>query len=425
MNRRDLIKSGLIGLASPAIARPALAKNQPRIVIIGGGFGGATAARTLKLQAPHLDVSLVEPKTHYMACPFSNLVITGARSMKAQSFGYEGLTRLGVRHLKDWAEDVDPARQEIVLGGGARFGYDRLILSPGIDINYQAIEGYSKAASEDLPHGWQAGSQTRMLQQKLRNLPDGELVVLSVPPAPFRCPPGPYERASLIAHYLKTHKLRSKLLILDGQEKFSKQALFEQIWARDYPGIITRRPASDDGAVIAVDAAQHMVMTEFDEIKAGLINPIPPQSAGLIAKRAGVTNRSGWCPVNSLDFSSNLQDNIYVIGDAIIAAPMPKSAFAAGLQARLCALQIIRSFNDVPAQPTILANICYSFLSPEQAVSITGVYQNEGGELTSVNGAGGLSPLLGEDPEGDQEARRREAAHARGWFKRALQQAYG
>jgi len=408
------------GLAYSRLASPALAQSMAHIVVVGGGFGGATAARAIQRQAPHVKVSLIAPADIYTACPFSNLVISGSRPLKAQEFSYEALSKIGISVIKGWVETVDPLSRTLSLRGGHKLSYDRLILSPGIDFDYDALDGYSPEAAKLLPHAWKAGAQTLLLRDQIRAMPETGRVVISVPPAPFRCPPGPYERASLIAHYLKTYKPRAKLLILDAQETFSKQALFQAAWAQHYNDIITWRGGSDDGAVQRVDAKTKRVFTDFDEITADVINIIPPQKAGRIAQQAGVTNASGWCPVNAQSFASSLQDNIYVIGDATLAAPMPKSAFSANLQARLCARQVLRDLADLPATPTLLSNSCYSFTSPEQAISITGVYKNNKNVLESVAGSGGISPLIA-----DKFAREAEADHARDWFETLTHQAFG
>lgn len=418
---RRSIMLGLAGVAALAGISPrAAAQTTARLVVIGGGFGGATAARFLKQLLPNASISLIEPNTDYYACPFSNLVIAGLRDIEAQRFGYDALKAAGVDVIHDRAADVDPVAHTVTLASGTALPYDRLVLSPGVDFRWNAIEGYDEAATAVMPHAWKAGPQTLLLRQQLDAMKDGGLVVMAVPPAPFRCPPGPYERASLIAHYLKTHKPKSRLLILDAQDKFSKQPLFEEAWSRFYPGLIERRDAEDFGRVIAVDPTLMTLATDFENVKADVANVIPPQQAGEIAHRAGVADMTGWCPIDPLSFASTLQPDIHVIGDATIAAPMPKSAFSANLQAKLCATQIARILSGLSPEPTVLTNTCYSYLSDDAAVSITGVYTNEDGKLHSVEGAGGLSPL-GADPfiQGN------EAQQATAWFRTITQQTFG
>lgn len=419
-SRRDLLMS-LSGAALVAgFPLNAAAQVKARLVLVGGGFGGATAARFLKNLMPSASITLIEANTDYYACPFSNLVVAGLRDLSEQRFGYDMLKSQGIEVVQDYAEDVDPVAHTVTVRSGGTFTYDKLILSPGIDFRWNAIEGYDEAAAEDMPHAWKAGPQTTILQKQLADMDDGGVMVMSVPPAPFRCPPGPYERASLIAQYLKIHKPKSKLVILDAQEKFSKQPLFQQAWSDLYPDQITRYGASDFGHVVTVNPSTRTLSTEFEDFKADVANVIPPQQAGAIAHRAGVADMTGWCPIDPLAFSSTLQPDIHVIGDATIASPMPKSAFSANLQAKICAMQIARLLSGEPAQPTTLTNTCYSYLSDRTAVSITGVYTNGSGRLQSVEGSGGLSPL-----EADPVIRESEALQAKTWFRTITQQTFG
>ncbi|MEZ6001136.1 FCSD flavin-binding domain-containing protein [Hyphomonas sp.] len=420
LNRRDLIValSGTGLLA--ALPLKAAAQVKARLVIVGGGFGGATAARFLKTLLPSASVTLIEANREYYACPFSNLVVAGLRELSAQRFSYEALKSQGIRVVQDHAMKVDPVGRSVQVSSGQTFDYDKLILSPGIDFRWNEIEGYDEAAAEIMPHAWKAGQQTTLLQQQLSKMKDGGVVVMSVPPAPFRCPPGPYERASLIAQYLKTHKPASKLIILDAQDKFSKQPLFEEAWSSLYPDHIERYGASEFGRVVSVSPSSMTLSTEFEDFQADVANVIPPQQAGAIAHHAGVADMTGWCPIDPLTFASTLQPDIHVIGDATIASPMPKSAFSANLQAKLCAMQIARVLAGDSPQPTTLTNTCYSYLSDTTAVSITGVYTNSGGALHSVEGAGGLSPL-----DAYPIIRQNEALQAKTWFRTITEQTFG
>jgi NADPH-dependent 2,4-dienoyl-CoA reductase/sulfur reductase-like enzyme len=419
-NRRDLLLtlSGTGLLAALPLA--AHAQVRARLVIIGGGFGGATAARFLKRLLPEAAITLIEANPEYYACPFSNLVVAGLRDLSAQRFSYDSLKAEGIEFVQERATDVDPVSRTVTVESGRALTYDKLILSPGIDFRWNAIDGYDETAAEVLPHAWKAGPQTGLLQQQIQDMKDGGVVVMSVPPAPFRCPPGPYERASLIAHYLKTHKPKSKLIILDAQEKFSKQPLFEDAWSSLYPGLIERYGANEFGRVIAVSPSSRTLSTEFEDVSADVANVIPPQHAGVIAHRAGVADMTGWCPIDPIDFRSTLQPDIHVIGDATIASPMPKSAFSANLQAKLCAMQIARALSGEAVEPTTLTNTCYSYISDRKAVSITGVYTNDGGSLHSVEGAGGLSPL-----NADPIVRENEALQAKTWFRTITKQTFG
>lgn len=369
---------------------------------------------------PSAKITLLEPNATYTACPFSNLVIGDTRAITDQNFSYEALRRSGIAVIAGRATAVDPVARTVTSGDGRTLTYDRLILSPGIDFRWNAIEGYDAAAADQMPHAWKAGSGTLRLRDQLVAMDDGGLVVMSVPAPPFRCPPGPYERASLIANYLKKHKPNSKLLILDSQDTFSKMPLFMEAWETHYPDHLEWRAASQDGRVIGVDPTTLTLSTDFEDIRANVANVIPPQKAEEIASRAGVVDATGWCPINAISFESALQPGIHVIGDATIAAPMPKSAFSANLQAKVCAIAVARLLSEMDAQSTVLANTCYSFIAPDEAVSIAGVYSNEGGKFTNIDGAGGLSPL-----GAGADVRKAEAAQADAWFAAITGEAFG
>lgn len=420
VTRRGILQGGVLGLAGLALPLNALSQTKARIVIVGGGFGGASAAKTLIQLLPTADITLIEPNAKYTACPFSNLVIGTERPLSAQEFSYAPLQAAGIKLVAARASGVDAAGQYVTLQDGSEVPYDRLILSPGVDMRWSALEGYSEEASEILPHAWKAGAQTQLLKDQLMALEDGQTVVMTVPPAPYRCPPGPYERASMIAHYLKANRSRSKLIVLDAKDSFSKMALFQEAWAEHYPDHLEWRGAIDDGAVSRVDADLRTVYTDFEDLSAAVINVIPPQKAGQIADAAGVTDQTGWCPIDPLTFESRLQSKIHVIGDATIAAPMPKSAFSANLQAKVCAFSVARLISDMEPMPTTLANTCYSYTTPDEAVSIAGVYSNDNGALSSIQGAGGMSPLLA-----DKAVRQAEAAQAAHWFETITNEAFG
>ncbi len=421
LNRRAML-SGLAGVGLLALMAPkAIASMSARIVIIGGGFGGATAARNLRSLLPSADITLIEQNASYVACPFSNLVIAGQRSLSRQTFTYGSLSASGVNLVIDRAADVDPEKQVIRLEqSGQSIPYDKLILSPGIDLRWGALEGYDQEAVERMPHAWKAGAQTDLLRRQLEAMKDGGTVAISVPAAPYRCPPGPYERASLIAHYLQTRKPASKLIILDSKDNFSKKPLFLKTWAERYSDVLEWRSAEQDGRVTYVDPDTLTLSTDFEDIKVDVANVIPPQKAGAIADRAGVADATGWCPIDAVTFGSMLQQNIHVIGDAAIAAPMPKSAFAANAHAKICAIQIARNLAGLDPAPTTLANTCYSFISPNAAISVAGVYRNQGHVFQDVEGAGGLS--LAEAPETVREF---EAQQARDWYAAITQEAFG
>ena len=406
---------------APFISRyPLASKILGRLVIIGGGFAGATLARFAKALEPRLGVTLIEARARYTACPMSNLVLAGERELNQQTFDYKALAAAGVQVIKGYAVDVDGAQQRVMLRGGERVEYDRLVLAPGVQLNFDQLSGYSRQGAQDMPHAWQAGAQTTLLRRQLQAMPDDGLAIISVPPAPYRCPPGPYERASLIASYFKQAKPKARILILDSNDRFSKQALFQQGWRDLYGDIIRWQSASNDGRVIRVEPATMRVHTDFDTYQPDVANIIPPQQAGDIAHRAGVTDSSGWCPVESVSFESNRQPNIHVIGDAAIAAPMPKSAFAANAQAKVCAIALVRLFRGIRPEPTVLANTCYSYLKPGHAISVAGAYRTDNGEFSAIASASGASPI-----DATRALRQQEAAHAADWFSAITEETFG
>jgi sulfide dehydrogenase [flavocytochrome c] flavoprotein chain len=412
-------------LASTAAAAlgagfPAIAQSAPRVVVIGGGFAGASAARALKRAEPRLLVSLVETNRTFTACPFSNLVLGGMRELGAQQFGYEPVQRDGVEIAFATATGIDASARTVRLDTGAILGYDRLVLAPGIDIRWDALAGYDRAAAEVLPHAWRAGEQTLLLRRQLESMESGGTVVMAAPANPFRCPPGPYERASLIAHYLKTRKPRSKLILLDAKDAFSKQRLFQNAWSELYPDHLEWVGLSRGGKVTSVDVGERTLVTEFGRHKAAVANVIPPQKAGVIAEIAGVADASGWCPIDPVTFESRRVPNIHVLGDATIAGAMPKSAFSANAQAKVCAAAIVRLLaGERPSQPK-LVNTCYSLVAPGYGITVAGVYQPANGVLTEVPGSGGVSPL-----DAPRSTRAQEALFAEGWFNTITNEVFG
>jgi sulfide dehydrogenase [flavocytochrome c] flavoprotein chain len=403
-------------LAMPFVAR---AQTAPRVVVVGGGFGGATAARFLRRADQRIEVVLVEPNATFVACPFSNAVIAGERDIEWQLFEYDDVAASGVRVVQASATAIYPERRSIVFGDNL-LPYDRLILSPGIDIAWNALPGYDEAAAERMPHAWKAGEQTLLLRRQLEAMPDGGVVVISSPANPYRCPPGPYERASLIAHYLKTRKPRSKVLVLDSKDIFSKQKLFQAAWKELYPEQLEWVSLSEGGKVTRVDPATNTFETDFGSHKADVANVIPPQRAGAIAAAAGVADRTGWCPIDPETFESKLQPNIHVIGDAAIAGAMPKSAFAANAQAKVCADAVTALLaGQAPPEPRVI-NTCYSLIAPDDAISVAGVYRPVNGQFTDVEGAGGTTPL-----NATAEQRAKEAEYAHAWYKTITRETFG
>jgi NADPH-dependent 2,4-dienoyl-CoA reductase/sulfur reductase-like enzyme len=419
MTRRRFA-TGAAALTGAVLAAPALAQAKPKIIVIGGGFGGAGCARALHMADPRFAVTLIEPNRVFTACPFSNGVIAGLREIAAQRFGYDAVRAQGIAIAQDQAVRVDPEARRVTLRGGPILGYDRLVLAPGITIRWDALPGYDEAAAAVMPHAWLAGEQTLLLRRQLEAMPDGGTVVISAPANPFRCPPGPYERASLIAYYLKQAKPRSKLIVLDAKDSFSKQRLFEAAWQNLYPGLLEWVSLSNGGKVTSVDAKTRTVVTDFTTYKADVANIIPPQRAGAIAGAASVADRTGWCPIDPVSFESRLQPNIHVIGDAAIAGAMPKSAFAANAQAKVCASAVAALLHDEAPQPPKLINTCYSLVAPDYGISIAGVYHPSGGQLAEVEGAGGVSPS-----DAPPDFRALEASYAEAWFQTITAETFG
>jgi sulfide dehydrogenase [flavocytochrome c] flavoprotein chain len=419
LNRRQFLAS-LAGASAAQIGAPARAQAAPRVVVIGGGFAGATAARAIKKAEARINVSLVESNRTFTACPFSNLVIGGLRAMPAQQFGYDKISAGGIDVVFATAIGVDAGARRVALEGGTSLAYDRLIVAPGIDIRWDGLPGYTEAVAAKMPHAWKAGEQTLLLRRQLEALEDGGVVVMSVPANPFRCPPGPYERASLIAHYLKTHKPKSKILILDAKDSFSKQRLFQEAWKEFYPDHLEWVALSKGGRVTSVEAATQTLVTEFGEYKAAVANVIPPQKAGRAAVLAGAVDQTGWCPIDPVSFESKTSPNVHVVGDATIAGGMPKSAFSANAQAKVCAAAVVDLLaGRTPVQPKLI-NTCYSLVAPDYGISVAGVYAPVNGVLTDVPGAGGLSPI--EAPRAERAA---EALFAEGWFNTITAEVFG
>ncbi|MCE1251218.1 MAG: NAD(P)/FAD-dependent oxidoreductase [Comamonadaceae bacterium] len=383
-----------------------------RVVVVGGGFGGATVARYLRTWAPQVQVTLVEPAETFVTCPFSNHYLAGLRRWDSIVHGYAGLRAAGVQVVHAHAEDVDATARTLRLHTGQTLRWDRLVLAPGVDMRWDALEGYGGAAAELAPHAWKAGAQTRLLRRQLQAMPDGGVFVMSIPDNPFRCPPGPYERASLVAHYLKRHKPRSKVLLLDAKNNFSKKELFLQGWQALYGGMVEWISLAQDGQVVRVDAPALEVETAFGaRHRADVLNVIPPQKAGLIAARAGVVDASGWAPVQGEDFASRQVSGIHVLGDAALAGPIPKSGFAANNQGKVVAAALAAALTGRAAPTAWYANTCYSLLAPGYGISVAGVYRAHEGRIVDLPHSVGVSPL--DAPPAHRAA---EARHGADWY---------
>ena len=426
ITRRQFLSRSATAFAVSAMGFPMLSLGaDKRVVIVGGGIAGATLAKYLRLMDVSIDITLVEPKKNYTTCFLSNEVVWGHRNIDTIQFSYDGLKKRGINVVHDIVTKIDPDTKQVTIKSGTQFKYDACVVSPGISFNWDAIENYSPEVSEKLPHAYQAGPQTLLLRDQLKAMKDGGTFILVAPQNPFRCPPGPYERASQIAWYFKNQKPKSKIIILDPKPKFSKMKLFTAGWERYYGyntdnSMIEWIGEADGGEVTRVDAKKMLAVTT-SPYKGDVINVIPPQKAGIIAVETELVDETGWCPINHRTFESKIHKDVYVIGDATIAAPMPKSGYAANSQAKVCAAAIIAKFNGKPEPEPSLVNTCYSLITPDHGISVAMVYSlGPNGKIQKVKGAGGLTPKDASD-----EMRKREVAYAYSWFKNITHDIFG
>jgi sulfide dehydrogenase [flavocytochrome c] flavoprotein chain len=392
MKRRDFLKlAGAISVAGCATPAPSKA----RVVVVGGGFGGATAAKYIRLWDPSIDVVLVERDTSFLSCPISNLVLAGFAGMQEITRGYDGLRRYGVTVVQDEVVAIDAAKKTVRLARGGDVAYERLVVSPGIDFTFGDVQGYEAAMRNGaVLHAWKAGPQTVALRQKLEQMPDGGVYILSMPLAPYRCPPGPYERVSMVAAYFKKAKPRSKVLLLDANpDVTSKGPLFKRAWSELYPEIVEYRGGA---RVVAVEAGA--VRTEFDTVKGDVLNVVPPHRAGDIAATSGlVTANNRWCEVDWRTMESKAAQNVHVLGDATLSgALMPKSASMANNHAKIAAAAIVELLNGRSPQPVKILNTCYSFVAEKEAIRVSSVHEWDGKTISPVKGAGGVSAARSE-----------------------------
>jgi sulfide dehydrogenase [flavocytochrome c] flavoprotein subunit len=411
-----LAAASLVAALGPRAAR---CQTKGRVVVIGGGIGGATVAKYLASSTAMLDVTLVEPKQRYTTCFFSSLYLAGLRSLESLTHGYEALAgHYGIKVLHDTAAAIDPMAKTVTLAGGAKLGYDRAVVAPGIAFKYGAIEGYDQAATQVIPHAWYGGPQTELLRRQLESMEDGGVFVIVAPPDPFRCPPGPYERACLVAYYFKQFKPRAKILILDAKDTFFEQDLFEDGWNRHYPGMIEWLPGQFTGGVKSVDVKTRTIRTAGDTFKANVANIIPAQVAGQLAQQAGLADQSGWCPIDPMTFESKLQPGIHVVGDATHAGDMPKSAFVANSQAKACAFAIAAALTGSEQFAPHLYNTCFTLLAPNDAVIDAINLKPEAG---SIKIADIFFSQVGES----DEMRRQTAREADGWYAAFTHDVFG
>lgn len=411
--RRDFIRAAGAATALGALGYvPTGFAKGSRVVVVGGGYGGAIAAKYIRLLDPSIDVRLIDRSGEYVSCPLSNEVLGGERDISSLTFDYRGLVKNhGVRFVKKEVAEIRADEKYVKDTDGSKYRYDKLIVSPGIGFRWDAIAGYDEAASEKMPHAWKAGAQTVLLRKQLESMDDGGVFYIVAPPNPFRCPPGPYERAAQVAHYFKNHKPKSKIIILDAKDKFSKQGLFMQGWKTNYGDMIEWVAGADGGIIEEVDPATNTLVGQVEEFKADVANVIPAQKAGPIAESAGLTNDKGWCPVDQRTFESTIHKDVYVIGDSSIAGKMPKSGYAANSQGKVCAQAVVATLNGKsPPEPSYV-NTCYSIIAPKYGISVAAVYQLTDEGIMPVKGAGGLSPA-----EASPRTRALEVEYAKGWF---------
>ncbi len=425
-DRRDFIK--LLGGAStvalagcagaPAVSAGSAAEIMPkggrRVVVVGGGYGGTIAAKYVRMLDSSIEVVMIERNKHYVSCPFSNYYIGGLmKDLSPLTIGYDKLTaNHGVKMLYAEVTAIDPAAKKVVTTEGT-LTYDRVIVSPGVDFRTEEIEGYDEAASHLMPHAWKAGPQTIALRKQLEDMKDGGKVIISMPLTPYRCPPGPYERACLIANYLKQHKPKSKLFLLDANpDVVSKKPLFTKAWNTYYKDIFAYVPGKKVTKVEAKD--KNVIVEGIEDHKGDVVNFIPPQRAARIAVVSGLVGPDkNWCPVNATTFESTLHKDVHVIGDASIAGAMPKSGYSANSEAKVCAMNVVALMNGRETTELSGINVCYSALNDHESVSIAGVYKVADGKIIGVPNSGGISPA-------DFSQAKMEHMYADSWLKNIL-----
>ena len=421
LSRRQFAK--LLGAASAAavIGTPFIARAaKPRVVVVGGGAGGGTAAKYIATGSKGaIDVVLLEPSKQYYTCFFSNLYLGGFRDYASIGHTYEKMANdHGVTVIHEWADNIDRDKKTVRLASGAALPYDRLVLSPGIDLNYDSVPGYSAEASGVIPHAWKSGTQVQALKAQVEAMKEGGTFVMVPPPNPFRCPPGPYERISMIAHLLKQKNPKAKIIVLDPKDKFSKQALFQEGWERHYPGMIEWLPANISGGLQSVDVASMTFKTELDEFKADAASIVPAQKAGAIAEKAGLTNDSGWCPIVPKTMQSTMDENVHIVGDASIASAMPKSGFAANSQAKVAAMAVRHALTDSKMFDPKFANTCWSLIATDDGVKVGASYK-AGAE--SIEATDKFISATGEAPD----LRKKTYEESIGWYEGIITDIFG
>ena len=421
LNRREFIKWMAASTGAAAVSGCAAtgAGTAGRVVVIGGGYGGATAARYVKQWSPDIDVTVVERNSDFVSCPISNLVLGGNTQMSSITLGYDGLRNRGVRVIRDEAVAVDAGLRQVRLAGGQTLAYDRLIVSPGIDFIYDQIPGLRSADAQNrVLHAWKAGPQTIALRKQLEAMPDGGVFVFHIPTAPYRCPPGPYERVCQVADYFKRAKPKSKIIVLDSNpDLVSKKGLFLAAWNGMYQGMIDYKPNSE---LADVDVKGMTVKLTFDNVKGNVLNVVPPHRAGDIALKTGlITANQRWCGIDWTTCESVAVKGIHVLGDATLSAPaMPKSASMANQHAKVCAAAVIALIKGQPVNPQpMMMNTCYSFVDGKNVMHVASVHTYDAAQKTmvAVKGAGGVSTAASE----------LEGTYAWGWARNIWSEALG
>jgi len=412
--RRRFIKAAALAVLGGAQLASAKAR-RARVVVAGGGFAGATCALQLRRLDTAIDVTLVDPDERYATCPMSDAALVGWRSMRSLTVSRAGLARAGVRYVRDRVASIDAQARHIRLASSKDLAYDRLVVAPGIRFLWDRLPGYGEADSQRMPHAWRAGAQTGLLAAQLRDIDDGGVFAICVPPGLMRCPPAPFERASVVAAYLKQHRPRSKVLIFDANNHFPKQDVFAAAWQEFYPGMIEWIPATEGGAVQRVDASNMTLYTSRGAQRVAVANVIPQQAPGLLAVDAGLASGHGWCPVKPESFESALIENVHVIGDACIAGAMPKSASAANSQALRCARAIVASLREQELPSPRFDSVCYSLLGRDRALAIHGRFAVADGEIRQIDIA----------QDADQPSPQAQALQAARWYDRIVAESFG
>ncbi|NJL50296.1 MAG: FAD-dependent oxidoreductase [Blastochloris sp.] len=394
-------------LAMPGVLR---AQAKPRLVVIGGGPAGATVAKYVaKDSQGAIDVTMIEPLDKFTTCFHSNLFIGGFKTWESLQHPYK-LETYGVKHVRQMAAAIDRDKKEVRLADGSTLGYDRLVVAPGIDVKFDSVPGWSQEAAEIMPHAWKPGPQMLLLKKQIDALEDGATIVMIAPPNPYRCPPGPYERVSCMAHTLKAKgHTKSRIVIIDPKDKFSKMALFLDGWQKHYPGMVEWMDPKMHGGLKEVDPSAMTVTTDLETIKANLVNVVPAQGAGRIARDAGLVNETGYCPIDAANMKSKADPDIFVLGDAAIAGAMPKSAFAANSHAKVVAMMVRSELAGSRAFPARYNNTCWSMIETNDTVKIGGRYEAKDGAIAEIEG---FVSKLGES----EEVRRQTSEENLGWY---------